>query len=60
MSKRNTRQYVRDILENQGIEYGLIHYSEFKEYDDPEFHMLREEFIRVHRRIIEHLDMEEQ
>lgn len=35
------REYVGDIIENEGFHYAFIHYSDFSEIEDEEFHKLR-------------------
>lgn len=34
-------------LETEGFEYAFMHYSDFKEIQDPKFHELRKAFVEA-------------
>lgn len=55
MSKIILDPEVKDSLEyhlmDDGMEYTLIHYSNWKEIKDPEFHRLRKIYGDAHRAI---------
>lgn len=42
-----TLQDVRDRVEIEGFEYAFRSYSDFPEVEDPEFHRLREAFVKA-------------
>lgn len=38
---------LRYRIENEGLEYAVRHYSDFKEIKDEEFHRLRQAFVEA-------------
>ncbi len=52
------KEIVCQVFENEGIEYGLNSYTDFREHDtvnDPEFHRLKDEFLAIRRQLIEYV-----
>ena len=43
---KNDWHWVENKMINEGFHYCFIHYSDFKEIDDNEFHRLRENYIK--------------
>lgn len=57
MTSRYTDLLYR--IEDEGLEYALIHYSDWDEIKDEEFHKLRTEFINARNKLIEFLELED-
>lgn len=49
------RQYVRDIIANEGFEYAFIDYSSFTEIEDDEFHQLRLAYIEASKALEDYI-----
>lgn len=47
--------YIRDIVEDEGFAYAFLHYSDFGEVDDEEFHNLRLKFENAAEELAEYL-----
>lgn len=45
-------------VDNEGFDYCFIHYSDFSEVNDPEFHRLREKYVEAHNALWDYLDMD--
>lgn len=41
------KEDVRQRIQQEGFDYTFIHYSDFKEIEDEEFHKLRRMYINV-------------
>lgn len=41
------KNYVQSTIENEGFDYVFVHYSDFEDIKDEEFHRLRKEFIEA-------------
>lgn len=41
------KKAVRDVIENEGLDYGLRYYSSFSEIPDREFHELRKAYLQA-------------
>ncbi len=50
--------YIRDIVEIEGFHYCFTAYSDFKEINDPDFHRLREAFIKANNDLCEYLNLD--
>lgn len=46
-----TMDYVDDCISREGFHYGIVHYTDFKEVKDGDFHRLRDEYISAAVRI---------
>lgn len=42
------RERVRSAIQSEGFSYAFIHYSAFRDVEDPEFHRLREAYCIAH------------
>lgn len=47
---------LSDMVENQGLEYSLINYSEWESIDDEAFHKLRKEFTNICSQLEQKID----
>lgn len=45
--KKNHLQEVRYRMEDEGLDYCFMHYSTWDEIQDPQFHQLRQEYIKA-------------
>ena len=43
--KKKDREYIRDVVDNEGFDYAFRCYSSFEKVKDEEFHKLREAYI---------------
>ena len=59
MPDRDTKQYVLEMVDNEGLAYAMIHYSEFKEYKNEEFHRLRRQFVEAYKELSDYLGVGE-
>lgn len=57
--KKKDRDYVCSVISEEGFDYGFIHYGDFSEIEDSEFHKLREEFIQAYNKLSECIKYEE-
>lgn len=55
---RSTLQYVREVVEYEGIWYSFVGYSDFEEVKDEEFHRLRKEYIEAGKKLAEYLRLD--
>lgn len=44
-------------MKEEGMSYCFKHYSTFPEIEDKEFHKLRKQFIKLHDKLIEHVNL---
>lgn len=51
----STFSYVEECLTDEGLEYCFLHYSNFKEVEDEEFHALRKEFVDACNKLSEYV-----
>lgn len=47
-------EYVRETIENEGVYYAFIHYSDFEEIKDEKFHELRKAFEKSAKELVEY------
>lgn len=52
-----TMEYVMDTIDNDGLDYAMTHYSDYKEVEDEEFHDLRECFLRARKQLTDYLGL---
>lgn len=50
---------VQDTVDNEGFEYAFLHYSDFTEIKDPEFHKLREAYLAAQKALAEYIGVED-
>lgn len=56
--KKADRQIVQDTVENEGFDYTFVHYSNFEEIKDEEFHRLRVAYMKAQRALAELCEIE--
>lgn len=56
--KKADRQIVQDTVENEGFDYTFVHYSNFEEIKDEEFHRLRVVYVKAQRALAELCEIE--
>lgn len=52
------KQYVLNIIDNEGFDYAFTGYSDFKEVKDPEFHRLRKAYLKAAKELEKYLEKE--
>lgn len=50
-------QYILDTVDNEGFGYAFLHYSDFLEIKDEEFHKLRENFEEAAHALADYIDV---
>lgn len=53
-----TLTYVRECVEEEGMYYAFVGYSDFKEVEDKELHKLKEEFLDASKKLAEYLRLD--
>jgi len=48
-------QYVENKMRNEGFDYCFIHYSNFDEIKDKEFHKLRKRYIKAQKALKQYI-----
>lgn len=51
---------VRECVQSEGFEYTLLHYSDFADVDDSEFHRLRRDYIAAQKALAEYIGVEDE
>lgn len=46
--KQEDVEYVKNIIDNEGFDYGFMSYSSFKKIDDEKFHELRKNYMAAY------------
>lgn len=44
-------QYVQSKMQDEGFDYCFIHYSDFEEIKDEQFHILRKKYIQAQKEL---------
>lgn len=55
----NQLNEVNQRIEWEGFDYAFINYSKFPQIDDPEFHKLREDYVKAHDALWGYLKVDE-
>lgn len=55
--KAKEKQSVRDTIESEGFDYAFVHYSDFVEIKDPEFHARRETYLDARNALAEYIGL---
>lgn len=58
--KAKDLDYIRETVDSEGFDYAFVHYSNFEEVKDEEFHKLREAFLKARREFVEFLNLEDE
>ena len=53
--KKKDRIYVLDTIDSDTFEYAFVNYSDFKEIEDKEFHVLREAYLEARADLAEYI-----
>lgn len=56
--KAKDLNYIQDTVENEGFGYAFLHYSNFDEVVDDEFHRLRLQFESSAHELAEYLNVD--
>jgi len=51
------KKYIQDIVYDEGFDNAMVHYSNFEEIDDEDFHRLRQELLRARSEIMRYLEI---
>jgi hypothetical protein len=49
---------IKNAVDGEGFDYAFVHYSDFKEIDDEEFHTLRKAFVSAREALAEYCGLE--
>jgi hypothetical protein len=52
-------RYIDEIVDIEGFDYAFVHYSDFKEIQDKDFHQLRDNFLTARRELVEYCGLED-
>lgn len=50
------KEYIQATIENEGVYYAFIHYSDFEEIKDDKFHELRKAFEKAAKELVDYCD----
>lgn len=53
------RQFIQDVCEAEGFDYGFAHYTSFDDIEDEKFHRLREKFLAAREKLIIYCEIED-
>ena len=48
-------KYVLSKIDDEGFDYCFLHYSDFREIEDEEFHRLRDNYLKAQKQLEEYL-----
>lgn len=48
--------HVKDVIESEGFEYALVHYTSFPEVKDKKFHALRKSFVDAYMDLFDYIE----
>ncbi len=51
------KRYLCEKIDSEGFDYTFIHYSSFKDIDDPQFHALRKAYIEAHNKLAQYIGL---
>lgn len=49
------RKYVLSTVDNEGFDYAFVHYSDFEDIEDKEFHELRKNFLEAREKLANYI-----
>lgn len=52
------KKNIASTIDNEGFNYAFIHYSDFNEIHDPNFHKLREQYVKASEALKEYIEYE--
>lgn len=50
---------IDDRVEQEGFDYAFVHYSDFSEVKDEEFHRLRLAFLAARKALVDYVGLED-
>jgi len=50
------RKYLLSRINNEGFDYCFIHYSDFKEIKDKDFHKYRKRYIKAQKELLQYIE----
>ncbi len=53
------QQAVIDIIDSEGFEYAFVHYSNFDDVENEEFHAVRKEYLKAREKLAKIIGYEE-
>jgi len=53
------QQAVIDIIDSEGFEYAFVHYSNFDDVENEEFHVVRREYLKAREKLAKIIGYEE-
>lgn len=48
---KHQKQAVMDIVDNEGFDYAFVHFSDFEDIENEEFHKLRKEYLNARQKL---------
>ena len=48
---KHQQQAVIDIIDNEGFDYAFVHYSDFDDIENGEFHVTRNEYLKAREKL---------
>jgi len=49
---KHQQQVVIDIVDNEGFDYAFVHYSNFDDIENEEFHVVRKEYLKAREKLV--------
>jgi hypothetical protein len=56
---KHQQQAVIDIVDSEGFEYAFVHYSNFDDIENEEFHIIRKEYLKTREKLAKIIGYEE-
>lgn len=53
--KAHEHEYVCDVIEKEGFDYAFVHYSNFGNIDDEQFHVLRKKYLAARKEFADYV-----
>jgi hypothetical protein len=50
MNKKE-KEFIKEVIENEGFDYAFTQYSSFDEIEDSEFHKLINQYVEAQRKL---------
>jgi len=50
------KKFVLDVIENEGLDYSFVHYSDFKEVEDKKFHELKDAYLKAREELKSYIE----
>ena len=56
---KHQQKVVTDVIDNEGFEYAFVHYSNFDDVENEEFHAMRKEYLKAREKLVKIIGYEE-